>query len=522
MIPLRWIPWLLLALVILCAAAIRLRLLNTPLERDEGEYALAGQLMLRGIPPYHDAWNMKFPGTYASYAVIMALFGETIGAIRFGLILVNAVTTTMLFLLARRFFQVPGALTAAAVFALLSAGENVDGTMAHATNFVILFAVAGTLLLLRAFEKQRISLLFFSGLCFGTGVLMKQHGMFFGFAAGIGIIATARRSFIAAARRLGVFALGCLLPILLTGIVMWSYGVFDKFWFWTISYAREYAAELSLSDAWDSLSDALPPLVEPNAGLWLIAGAGAVLIWLRKDRELVAWPLTVFLVFSALAVCPGFYFRAHYFVLLLPAVALLAGGAIDEGLRRVRGPYAPGIVGGVLAVALVFSVYQQRRFWFEFSPLNASRDEYGMSPFPEAIEVAKYIRAHTAPSQRIAVLGSEPEIYFYADRRPATGYIYTYALMETQPFAAQMQDEMIRQIEQAKPEYIVMVTIKSSWDADDDSIMRIFKWWDDYRDRNYSLVGVADMSMTKPTEYRWDAAAGPPKEPRNLIVYRRK
>jgi len=28
------------------------------------------------IPPYQLAYNMKFPGTYAAYAGIMALFGK--------------------------------------------------------------------------------------------------------------------------------------------------------------------------------------------------------------------------------------------------------------------------------------------------------------------------------------------------------------------------------------------------------------------------------------------------------------
>ena len=46
----------------------------------------------------------------------------------------------------------------------------------------------------------------------------------------------------------------------------------------------------------------------------------------------------------------------------------------------------------------------------------------------------------------MAVLGSEPEIYFLARRHSATGYIYTYGLMEAQPFARRMQDEMIREI----------------------------------------------------------------------------
>jgi len=60
----------LVVIVFALVIAIRIRLPGISLERDEGEYAYAGQLMLQGIPPYKRAYNMKFPGTYAAYAVI--------------------------------------------------------------------------------------------------------------------------------------------------------------------------------------------------------------------------------------------------------------------------------------------------------------------------------------------------------------------------------------------------------------------------------------------------------------------
>src|SRR5437762_14011065 len=98
------IPMVLSLLVIVLAIAIRLRLLGVPLERDEGEYAYAGQLMLEGIPPYKLAYNMKFPGPYAAYALIMAVFGQTITGIHFGLILVNSTTILLIYFLGRRLF----------------------------------------------------------------------------------------------------------------------------------------------------------------------------------------------------------------------------------------------------------------------------------------------------------------------------------------------------------------------------------------------------------------------------------
>jgi hypothetical protein len=94
--------WALATIVFTLVVAIRIRLLGIPLERDEGEYAYAGQLILQGIPPYKLAYNMKFPGTYAAYALIMSIFGQTIHAIHLGLLLVNVATIALIFLIRRR------------------------------------------------------------------------------------------------------------------------------------------------------------------------------------------------------------------------------------------------------------------------------------------------------------------------------------------------------------------------------------------------------------------------------------
>src|SRR5215475_2053403 len=95
-------PWIIVAVMVLVAVFVRVRLRDIPLERDEGEYAYAGQLMLEGIPPYKEASNMKLPGTYAAYAVIMAVFGQTPGGIHTGLALVNAASIVLMYLIGRK------------------------------------------------------------------------------------------------------------------------------------------------------------------------------------------------------------------------------------------------------------------------------------------------------------------------------------------------------------------------------------------------------------------------------------
>src|SRR5208337_2585017 len=111
-------PWVVVLLVMVAAGLLRWRLLDIPLERDEGEYAYAGQLLLHGIPPYQLACNMKLPGTYAAYAALMAVCGQSIAGIHLGLMLVNWAAILLVFLLGRRLFGTASGLAAAAAYAL--------------------------------------------------------------------------------------------------------------------------------------------------------------------------------------------------------------------------------------------------------------------------------------------------------------------------------------------------------------------------------------------------------------------
>ena len=112
-----------------------------------GRYAYAGQLILQGIPPYKLAYNMKFPGTYAAYALIMSIFGQTIHAIHLGLLLIDIATIALVFLVGRRLVNTIAGITAAASYAVLSVSPSVLGLAAHATHFVMLPVLGGILLL---------------------------------------------------------------------------------------------------------------------------------------------------------------------------------------------------------------------------------------------------------------------------------------------------------------------------------------------------------------------------------------
>jgi len=506
--------WVLAGVTMLTVLVARIRLLNLPLERDEGEYAYIGQLMLKGFPPYQAASNMKLPGTSAAYALIMAILGQTPFGIHLGYLLVNAITVWLVYKLTKRLFDQYAALASASAYAILSFGLPVLGNAAHATHFVVLPALAATLLLDCWDQSRRNLFLFLSGLLYGAAFLAKQPGLAFAAFGGLCLLLRLRQGWNnpRAVAALAIFISGVLLPYALLVTLLWKLGVFANFWFWTVTYGAQYASMVSWPVAWQLFKATLSPILGANPGIWLLAAAGLIFLWWKPELRSRAILLTVLLLISFLAVCPGLYFRRHYFVLLLPAISLLTGAAVWGLYRR-----SALLASCLLATGFLWSVVLQKDYLFDFNPANAPHRIYGGNPFPEAIPIADYIASHTKPNSPIAVLGSEPEIYFYAKRPSATGYIYIYGLMEPHPYALRMQNEMIRDIEAARPEYIVFVNIAPSWLIRETSPRRLDEWWSQYQ-RNYQPDGIAEIINADQTVYRWgaDAVGYTPKS--NLFI----
>src|SRR5437867_6311967 len=166
----------------------------------------------------------------------------------------------------------------------------------------------------------------------------------------------------------------------------------------------------------------------------------------------------------------------------------------------------------------------QKGYFIDDDSVRLARTSYGANPFPESIEIAKFIAARSSLTDRVAVLGSEPQIFFYAKRHSATGYIYTYGLMEIHGYSLRMQKEMIGEIEAALPKFVVVVAIATSWLVRANSERFIFGWIGNYLGRNYSLVGVADIISPDVTVYRWDDDARDYKvqSEARVLIYERK
>ncbi|WKZ31615.1 MAG: glycosyltransferase family 39 protein [Thermodesulfobacteriota bacterium] len=505
----QYMAWLIVIAVSIVCASIRIHLLDVPLERDEGEYAYAAQLLLNGIPPYEHMHTMKLPGVFGAYAIFMLAFGQSTEAIHLGLTLLNALTSVLVFLLARKFLEPLPSAFSSAFFSILSMNSAFLGLSANAEHFAVLFIVAGALFLFKSMEAGKAFFFFLCGLFFGVAFLMKQHAVFFMGLPVVYLSAFLLRThaypFGKRLSRTFLFVAGAGLPFGLTCLVFMLWGVFDKFFFWTFSYASKYVSLISLSDGLSNLGDAFSLMKDSALPLLAIAGAGLFFPPHGESARSARIFFWSFLVISAISILPGLYFRSHYFILVLPAAALFFGAAVSRvkgvleryGLRR-----AGWALACVFLLVLAYPLYKERTLLFFSSPDEISRIIYGANPFPESVGIARYIRENSGPDDRVAVLGSEPQIYFLSNRLSATGYIYMYPIVEGHAYSSTMEMELRNDIAEGKPLFLVYVNIPVSWGITNESMPKIADWFSRFDLSGYSLEGVVEIKRGGP-QYYW-------------------
>ena len=322
-------------------------------------------------------------------------------------------------------------------------------------------------------------------------------------------------------------AVGFVVPYLLICLWLWAAGVFPQFWFWTVTYAGEYASAVPLVKASDVTGATLKAIIGPNLIFWLLPWVGALMMWWDERLEIRHRVfLTALFLCSAASISIGFYFREHYFIQLLPVLALLIAVAVSRSLSLLRGDQSIELflALGVLAVSVLATgavLIGNGAIWFAYAPRKAVEQIYGTTVFGDARDAAAFIKTNAAPDARIAVIGSEPEIYFYARRRSATGHIYTYALMETQPHALKMQEEFIREVEAARPEYVVHVNNPLSWLSVPESERKVLDWWPKYWADHLELLRTLTTRQGE-AEFRERDPAPPGSSGNYLVIFKRK
>ena len=516
---------LLIGGLVLFVLLIRFKLLSIPFERDEGGFAYIAYQMLEGKSLYTDLYEIKPPLLYITYAFFIRVFGHSVEGIHTGLLIFDIAYIITLFAFAKYFFDKTIAVVAAFAFAILSLGPNLLGFAAHATHFAILPGLIGLFILTKAIDSQKKSLFLFAGLACGTAFLIKQQAIHFMLFSGFYVIFAFFRQkpidwknwFVSEV----LLVIGSVTPYLSVVLYMLARGHFDDFWFYTVAWPTEFATSSQTGANYEIFKMQINQVIPDQEWIWYLGLGGAISMFLVKiDNRWRVFTL-MFALFMSFGLATGFHFYAHYFVVFIPALALLNGmfvrntGILINNILNINW----GII--IPTVIFIFAWTQIIRvdssYFFAPDEDKILRNAYGTNPFPESKIIGEYLKQISTPEDKIVVACSEPQISFYAKRESVTGQAFGYPLVYNGVYMKQLQDEFIQDVETGKPRFSVYTWMNTSW-LNRDPTGRIFKFIEQYHQKYYNLIGVAECIPTRniqngpiiyQTFYKWNQDALP-------------
>src|ERR1017187_2058740 len=217
---------------------------------------------------------------------------------------------------------------------------------------------------------------------------------------------------------------------------------------------------------------------------------------------------------------PGNHYYGHYFLQWVPTVCISASAfiyAVEELLisKLKLKTSARYIALGVLLLFTFSNLSALQKYYFKVNSTQLLRQVYGLNPFPESKVIADKLNTLMKPEDKLAVFGTEIQMYFYTNKISPSRFAGSGALLEF-PIkkAEEWQQEFINDVEKADPKYLVFFSHPISWMANPNVKNLIFPWFDKFTAQKYNLIGFADM-YDNTTNYVWapdmDLVNNPPK-----------
>lgn len=460
----RWIPnnkeLLILSMILVAAFLLRMDFLHEPLERDEGGYAYIGQEILRGNLPYRDAMDQKPPGIHYIYAAIIAMLGATPESIRIGAAIYSIGTVLSVFLCTRRVFGSNAALWSSFLYGIFSSGPLIRGSSSNSEVFMVLPIILSMYLTLVWSERHKTSILVCSGFLLGCALVIKTvalphivAGLIF-----VLIVAKQTRDWKRTALDSSLFLGATAIPQLASVLYFFLKGALGDYYYWTIEFNKMYGQtspaeffghmHLGLSRVFPELT---PLLVLAVPALWFVFSN------LRTSSAIfIAGSLVA--AFIGLSMPTKFY--EHYFIQLIPPLAILAGAGLSYILAQRRPIVIIGLI--LFLTSTAYWVQADYKYYLVYTPEEISTRKYTNDVFVNSVKIAQYIKDRTVPTDYIYQWGFEPELYFLANRRSPNPYTLHFAVAASKdPWEASLS--LGNSIISKRPKYIVVQQGRSQY-----------------------------------------------------------
>lgn len=467
----------LLALTLAAAAPF----LNVPMQRDQGVYAACGSILLHGGAPYLDCWDTKAPLTHYTYALAQLLFGiRPSGPVALSAFMAG-LTGLAIWRLARPWWGDGLSWSAGAFYSLLLVSIPFDMN-AQSEGFANLVVAGGIWALMAGYAADRRWLRVLAGAAFALAFGYKYTILLPAALAGLAVLISAGPG-----RKLSAWP-GAILELAS------GFGL-------TLAAACGYLAwRGALPLAVEHLMFMLTefPKVAVNPTLLLFPGESGppLFYWQRTVEEFlrlpvlhlaalagVAWGLArkqpwalllaLWLAAALASVYPQKVMTLYHWTLSLPPLVLGTAALGWElrrlGLRAPRWQTAASWLLAVLAVGNLGLRFYQDQWLVSRKYLTGQQslmEFYTDQATGDEIKVAEYVKARTNDSDLVWVWGNHSIIYYWADRRSPTRFIFNSPLMAAigpNDYQPRWKNEVLAALQARPPVYIVMTYWDRTW-----------------------------------------------------------
>jgi 4-amino-4-deoxy-L-arabinose transferase-like glycosyltransferase len=405
--------------IILLTVAIRLPSLLYPQPIDsEAMYSVVANEIVDGGRPYIDAIERKPPLLFWTYAAIFKVAGEfNWRAIHIVALVWTLCAMAGLYVIGRELFDRNTGLIAALFYSVFQhwwTWKNLtfDGELLMNLPIIWAWAIA----LRRSSSRLRLEL-FPAGALLGTAFLLKQPAAIAAVPLGVYLLLPSYRTSRSLTRtnsiiQAAILTLGFFAALGLVTIVIWKQGILYETFYWTIADhdVPHVFWQKGIVNTLVFLGVCLPLVIGA-----IMACRDKSGIWAGRTAERTA--LFGLLAASAIGAAAGARFYPHYYVQLIPPLALLAAPYYARlWSRTIQSPY------WLLRPAVTYA-------WLSLTVIAFSIEHWtGLAPRRVPSEAGRYLSTHSSPDDRIFVWGQTSEIYLDAHRRPASRYITTFPL----------------------------------------------------------------------------------------------
>jgi Dolichyl-phosphate-mannose-protein mannosyltransferase len=405
--------------IIFLTIAIRLPSLVHPQPIDsEAMYSVVANEIVDGGRPYIDAVERKPPLLFWTYAAVFKVAGKfNWKALHIVALVWTLCAMAGLYVIGRELFDRNTGLIAALFYGVFQqwwTWKNLafDGEMLMNLPIIWAWAIA-----FRRSSSRLRPELFPAGALLGAAFLLKQPSAIAAVPLGIYLLLPSYRASRSLTRtnsiiQAAILTAGFFAALGLVTTVLWKQGILHDAFYWTIAdhdVPHVFWHE-GIVNTLTFVAACLPLVVGA-----IMACRDKSEVWAARTAERIA--LFGLLAASAIGAAAGARFYPHYYVQLIPPLALLAAPYYARlWFRTMQPPHwllRPAVTYAWLALTVI-----------SFSIIHWT----GLSPRRVPSEAGRYLSTHSSPDDRIFVWGQDSKMYLDAHRRPACRYITTFPL----------------------------------------------------------------------------------------------